>query len=166
MLITRWILRWLQQKNYIPYCSAEFTPEMLDAVIRHELGHCVYNHYYKSIIGKGSLLAGLFLLVNSSSEKVFGLFFLPAVVIVDRYISRLFEREADQFAITILDEEGIKALHDFFEKTELLESNFPKDNFDRKIQQLISTHPSPEERMEYLKKAYEERLKTELMEKK
>ncbi len=165
MLITRWIIGWLEKKKYISYYSADFSPEMLDAVMRHELGHAVNQHSSTKI--KMYVIKSLGLLfVYLKSGQIACVAVGCILNFLDLYMSRDMEREADQFAMDILDAEGIKALHDFFE---VLEELFPSKidsstNPYPIFSELFSTHPTNQERIAYFKKAYEERKKIELIE--
>jgi predicted Zn-dependent protease len=115
-------------------------------VLGHELGHVVHKHSARQIVtslGVGtvaSLLWGDFSGVAASVPVVLGLL---------RY-SRSAEREADEFAITLLRTQGasVRSLVEFFERLGALESPFG----DEKIPDFLSTHPATEERLERLRR--------------
>lgn len=113
-------------------------------VLGHELGHVVHRHAARKLlqsVGVGAL-AGL--LWGDFSGVAAG---LPVVLGMLSY-SRDAEREADEFAIAFLRGAGrpVRPLHDFFTK---LESRLGL----RGSQVFLSTHPSPEERLERLRRA-------------
>jgi predicted Zn-dependent protease len=115
-------------------------------VLGHELGHVVHKHSARQIVtslGVGtvaSLLWGDFSGVAASVPVVLGML---------RY-SRSAEREADEFAITLLRTQAasVRSLVEFFERLGALESPFGDD----KIPDFLSTHPATEERLERLRR--------------
>jgi predicted Zn-dependent protease len=115
-------------------------------VLGHELGHVVHKHSARQIVtslGVGtvaSLLWGDFSGVAASVPVVLGML---------RY-SRSAEREADEFAITLLRTQSasVRSLVEFFERLGALESPIG----DEKIPDFLSTHPATEERLERLRR--------------
>lgn len=115
-------------------------------VLAHELGHVAHKHSARQILeslGVGtlaSLLWGDFSGVAASVPAVFAML----------HASREAEREADEFALALLRTEGVpaRALYEFFERIQALESRFGVDQ----IPDFMSTHPATEERLDRLRR--------------
>lgn len=119
--------------------------ERVLAVLAHELGHVVHKHSARQVlqsIGIGalaSLLWGDFSGIAASVPLVIGLL---------RY-SRDFERDADDFAVTLLRTQELspRPLYEFFESLREREDETGISD----IPDFLSTHPSTAERIERLK---------------
>jgi predicted Zn-dependent protease len=115
-------------------------------VLGHELGHVVHKHTARQIfqsVGLG-ILAGLlwgdFSGVAASVPVVLGLL----------SYGRDAEREADEFAITLLRASGLPArpLYAFYESVGALESRLGADS----LPDFMSSHPATEERLDRLRR--------------
>jgi predicted Zn-dependent protease len=115
-------------------------------VLGHELGHVVHKHSARQIVASlgvgtvASLLWGDFSGVAASVPVVLGML---------RY-SRGAEREADEFAITLLrtQDASVRPLVEFFERLSARESEIRV----QKMPDFLSTHPATEERLERLRR--------------
>jgi predicted Zn-dependent protease len=117
-------------------------PDEVFAVLGHELGHVFHGHPFRDMLqslGVGAL-AGLAWGDFSGVAAA-----APAVVGWLRY-SRDFEREADEFALRFLAENGLdgRPLHAFFERVGSLERELGVDE----MPEFLSTHPNTAERLE------------------
>ena len=107
------------------------------AVLAHECGHVVHKHGLKTIV-KSSITSAL---VGYLMGDFSGLMTSAATFAIDAKYSRTFESEADQYAITIMNENNIsmRYLADIFESMDNTTSN--------EAEKLFSTHPSMDERI-------------------
>ncbi len=117
-------------------------PDEVLAVLGHELGHVFHRHPFRDMLqalGVGTL-AGLAWGDFSGVAAA-----APAVIGLLRY-SRDFEREADEYALRFLAENGLdrRPLHAFFESLGALERELGVDE----IPEFLSTHPNTAERLE------------------
>jgi len=117
------------------------------AVLGHELGHVVAKHSTRQLfqsVGAGTvagLLWGDFSGVAASVPVVIGLL----------HYSREFEREADDFAVTLLKTQNLSSepLYDFFLRMQEEERERHSDD----IPVFLSSHPSTDERLKRLNQA-------------
>jgi predicted Zn-dependent protease len=115
-------------------------------VLGHELGHVVHKHSTREVfqtVGVGAvagLLWGDFSGVAASA---------PVALSVLRY-SRDFEREADEFAVSLLRAAGLSArpFHDFLQRLQRRDSHGGRD----RLPDFLSTHPSTDERLQRLRR--------------
>jgi Zn-dependent protease with chaperone function len=117
------------------------------AVLGHELGHVVAKHSTRQLfqsIGVGTLaglLWGDFSGVAASVPVVIGLL----------HYSRDFEREADDFAVTVLKTQNLSAdpLYDFF----VLIADRARERHGGDVPVFLSSHPPTAERLQRLEQA-------------
>jgi len=119
-------------------------------VLGHELGHAVHRHTLRHIAEVIGLSAVTQLLWGEISGVVAQ---IPTAIGFFSY-SRDAEREADEFAVAFLRRNGLGAepLHDFFLAVQALET---VGRVGMRPPDFLSTHPSTEERLEWLRQQVE-----------
>lgn len=126
--------------------------EEIMGVLAHELGHLKYRHSLRMLI-QGSVVG--FVLawyIGDVSSVAAG---LPALLLQARY-SREHEREADRYAATVLNANGIPAqrLGDMLMRLEASHANKNRGKNgqpDDKVMDYLASHPATRERIEALK---------------
>ena len=119
----------------------------LSAVLLHEIGHIVHRHSMRTLI-QDSLLGFVLLAmtgdVAGSSELFLGL----PVLLTEMAYSRKFEREADAYALTAMQDHGIPPVR-FASLMRRIEDQKPgtSDMASEKWVNYLSTHPLTEERL-------------------
>jgi Zn-dependent protease with chaperone function len=94
------------------------------AAIAHEVGHIKMKHHVKNLIIISIMIIGFFLLLNM---PLFTLSFLLTGFLIQRFISRKFELEADKYAAKITSKEALISL---------------LNNYGDSSSSILSTHPS------------------------
>jgi len=94
------------------------------AAIAHELGHIKMKHHIKNLLIISLILIGFFSLLNM---PLFALLFLLLGFLVQRFISRKFELEADKYAAKLTSKEALVLLI---------------NNYGDPSSSILSTHPS------------------------
>jgi len=117
------------------------------AVLGHELGHVVAKHSTRQLfqsIGVGTLAGLLWGDFSGVAASV------PVVIGLLNY-SRDFEREADDFAVTVLRTQNLSAdpLYDFF----VLMQDHARKRHGGNVPVFLSSHPSTTERLQRLEQA-------------
>ena len=140
----------------LPSGTIVFTDEMIQisehhdellAVLTHEIGHVVHRHGMRSIIQNsilGFVLMSITGDVSGSSELFLGL----PVLLTELAYSRKFEREADDYALTYMRNNGISPLG-FASLMQRIENQRPDAPgvASGKWINYLSTHPLTEERL-------------------
>jgi Zn-dependent protease with chaperone function len=133
-----------------------FTDEMIQisehhdellAVLTHEIGHVVHRHGMRTLIQDsilGFVLMSITGDVSGSSELFLGL----PVLLTELAYSRSFEREADEYALTYMQANGISPLGfaSLMQRIENQKPNAQDIGHDKWINYL-STHPLTDERI-------------------
>lgn len=116
--------------------------DALMGVLAHELGHVHERHLMRRLLQSAAIAAGAFAIFGDVSAIVAN---LPTVMLDLKY-SRDAERDADAYAIAMLEKNGIATspMANLFEKLEgLSESHLPP---------YVSSHPPTPERIERLRR--------------
>ena len=129
--------------------KASRRPEELAGVLAHEMAHVVERHSMRQIIST----AGLYLIVQAALGDTTGLLAVMADssrFLLGQKFSRDFEREADDRGWDYLVRARIDPIGmiDFFERLKKEQENNPLEN---PSMELISTHPTTQERIGRLK---------------
>jgi Zn-dependent protease with chaperone function len=127
--------------------NMNLTDDETAAVLAHELGHEELRHGLQSVLRNSSALIVVSLITGDLSTLTTFSGTLP-VVLLTRGYSRDFEREADKYAVDLLNAAGIdpQSLADALEKLD-------RRNGGQKAVQLsyLSTHPNTEERIRLIR---------------
>ena len=126
------------------------------AVLAHEIGHVVHRHGLRSLV-QNSLFAFVVLAITGDVHGTSQLFIGMPVLLTELSYSRAFEREADNFALSYLKQQGIAPVH-FANLMRRIEKNrtktsTPTDNgghghpSKHGWRDFLSTHPSMKERL-------------------
>jgi Zn-dependent protease with chaperone function len=140
----------------LPSGTILFTDEMIQisehndellAVLTHEIGHIVHRHGMRSLIQDsilGFVLMSITGDVSGSSELFLGL----PVMLTELAYSRNFESEADEYALTYMQANGISPLG-FASLMQRIENQKPSapDIASEKWINYLSTHPLTDERI-------------------
>ena len=115
--------------------------DQVAGVLAHELGHVVHRHALRSVLEQ----AGVAVMIAAAMGDVASISSLAAtlpVVIVELQYSRRFEREADTYAVSLLEERGLppEAL------AEML-ARLSEGAGEVEIPEYLSTHPDTQERI-------------------
>lgn len=140
----------------LPDGTIIFTDEMvalaehdqeLSAVLAHEIGHVVRRHGMRSIV-QDSLLGFAILAITGDITGSSELFVGLPVLLTEMAYSRDFEREADQYALTCMQDLAIELEHfaNLMRRIEK-EAGGNKDDGTKKWINYLSTHPMTEERL-------------------
>jgi Zn-dependent protease with chaperone function len=140
----------------LPDGTIIFTDEMVDlaqhdqelsAVLAHEIGHVVCRHGMRSIV-QDSLLGFAILAITGDISGSSELFVGLPVLLTELAYSREFEREADQYALTYMQDHAIELKH-FANLMRRVEQSSGGDaeNGKKKWINYLSTHPMTEERL-------------------
>jgi STE24 endopeptidase len=141
----------------------DYTPDQIEVVLAHEMGHWYYHHVLLSVLGLGAAgwlgLFGLQWLLNriwrwlglSGPADIAGLPYVLAVIALASYlalpfengISRFAERQADQFALTA--SQNPVAMIELFEQFAVQNLSLVEPPAWEKF--LFYTHPSLAERI-------------------
>ncbi|MFN3582180.1 MAG: M48 family metallopeptidase [Pseudomonas sp.] len=114
----------------------------LVAILAHEVGHVVHRHSLRSVIQSSLALWLMFSIsgdLSSASDLATG---LPALIANLSY-SRAMEREADEFALAFMREQGLAPVH-FANIMRRLDSEAPEGG---SATDFLSTHPPTRERI-------------------
>jgi len=116
-------------------------------VLAHEIGHVVYRHGMRSIV-QDSLLGFAILAITGDISGSSELFVGLPVLLTELAYSREFEREADQYALTYMQDHAIELKH-FANLMRRVEQSSGGDaeNGKKKWTNYLSTHPMTEERL-------------------
>ena len=119
----------------------------LSAVLAHEIGHVVYRHGMRSIV-QDSLLGFAILAVTGDITGSSELFVGLPVLLTELAYSREFEREADQYVLTYMQDHGIDLIHfaNLMRRVEK-EAGNNRQGDTKKWIYYLSTHPMTEERL-------------------
>ncbi|MDG5498450.1 M48 family metallopeptidase [Marinobacter sp. BGYM27] len=134
----------------------------LKAVLAHELGHVVHNHGMKGVVHSSLTLWLIVIMTGDLSSFADSTVAGPAVLMNLAY-SRDMEREADQFALTSMQQQGIdpanfsrimrrmSASHEHDDEVDDRASQEDEDSSDDSwlsdLGALVSSHPMTEERL-------------------
>ena len=121
--------------------------EEIAAVVAHEIGHVEKRHSMQQLIRTLGLIYVVKIFVGTGFEEldmIEAISELSGLLMIFNY-SRAFEREADLFAAELLRERchSIGGLIDFLK-------NYPNESIVSEKMNWLSTHPSNEERIQYL----------------
>lgn len=117
------------------------TPEQLDSIILHELGHVHHRHMLKRLVHSSVLSIGVALLTGESSGVVDNLVGI-GVFTLSNGQSRDAEQEADQYAKQAMQaiygsSEPLAEMFELFQQQETIE-----------VPAWLSTHPDLEQRID------------------
>ncbi|MGF1693015.1 M48 family metallopeptidase [Photobacterium kagoshimensis] len=121
------------------------TPEQLDSILLHELGHIQHQHVMKSIVRSTLLSTSVALLTDDHAELI-DTFNGSGVFFVMQGYSRKAELEADEFAV--------RSMLDLYGTTEpmqqMLQLFMTPNGLANELPEWINTHPALETRVERL----------------
>lgn len=117
--------------------------EELLAVLAHELGHIDGRHTLRGVL-QNAITPVLIATVTGDLASISALAGAMPTILVDLKYSRVFELEADDFAVALLDRQGIPRRH----LSAILERIAGADAGDEGLDAYLSTHPAPRERIE------------------
>jgi len=140
----------------LPDGTIIFTDEMvalaeqdqeLSAVLAHEIGHVVRRHGMRSIV-QDSLLGFAILAITGDITGSSELFVGLPVLLTEMAYSREFEREADRYALTCMQDHAIDLKHfaNLMRRVEK-QAGGHKDDGTKNWINYLSTHPMTEERL-------------------
>lgn len=115
--------------------------DQVAGVLAHELGHVAHRHALRSVLQQ----AGVAVMVAAAMGDVASISALAAtlpVVLVELQYSRRFEREADAYAVSLLERSGLPpdALAEMLER-------LSEEAGGTEIPEYLSTHPDTRERI-------------------
>ena len=115
--------------------------DQVAGVLAHELGHVAHRHALRSVLQQ----AGVAVMIAAAMGDVASISSLAAtlpVVIIELQYSRRFEREADAYAVSLLEERGLPpdALAEMLER-------LSEGAGEVEIPEYLSTHPDTQERI-------------------
>jgi predicted Zn-dependent protease len=133
--------------------SAATTPEEIQGVLAHELGHVMKRHSLRQLTGQAGLWLTVGLIFGDQSGWI-GFIAGNGALLLDRGFSRAHEREADDFACDLLTKARInpQGMVNFFEMLKKQQDENPALAAITKTLNLASTHPGTEERIETLRR--------------
>ena len=114
--------------------------EELVAVLAHELGHIHHRHALRGVL-QNAVTPFLLAAVTGDVSVLVGT--MPAILIDMKY-SRLFELEADDFAVELLDRQGIPRRH----LSDVRERMTSAEEGDAGLGDYLASHPATGERIE------------------
>ncbi|PSU30936.1 M48 family metallopeptidase [Photobacterium lutimaris] len=120
------------------------TPEQLDSVILHELGHIQHQHVMKSLV-RSTLLSAAVAVMTGESTGLIDVFSGVGVFLVTQGYSRDAEEEADQFAA-----EQMLHLHGSVAPMQQMYELLKATAGEGDLPQWLSTHPKLEERIKVI----------------
>jgi Zn-dependent protease with chaperone function len=113
------------------------------AILAHELGHIQNRHTLRSWL-QNSITPLLIATVIGDLSSISALAGTLPTFLIDMKYSRAFEREADDFAVELLDREGIPPRH----LADILDRITSGEPDDEGLGHYLSTHPAIRERIE------------------
>ncbi len=119
-------------------------PEELKGIIAHETGHIVMRHSARTVLQNSAVILIISTVVGDVSSLSSVISAIPTLLISGKY-SRDFEREADNFSLEYMNATGIDPIN-LVNILERISSSHEGLN----IPDILSTHPSTEERKELL----------------
>jgi Zn-dependent protease with chaperone function len=119
---------------------ASASDEELVAVLAHELGHIHHRHALRGVL-QNAITPLLLAAVTGDVSVLVGT--MPTLLIDMKY-SRLFELEADDFAVELLDRQGIPRHH----LADILARMTSTEESDAGLGHYLSSHPATSERIE------------------
>jgi Zn-dependent protease with chaperone function len=132
---------------------AEHDDELL-GILAHEIGHVVHQHAMRRMV-QSSMISFAFLALTGDASGVSELFLGLPVMLTELSYSRGFEREADEYALTYLQERNIAPARfaDILERiAEKFESQTNRDKESR-WSGYLATHPATSERIKAFRSA-------------
>lgn len=124
---------------------AEHEDEVL-AVLAHEIGHVVHRHGLRRLFEDSMLAALVFGITGDTSSFAQTAAALPVLLISSGY-SRDFEREADDYALELMDDQGI-ATQRFADILGRLEHERDAQDMPFEVPGFLSSHPLTDERIQ------------------
>ncbi len=118
--------------------------EEVVSVLAHELGHVVRRHGVRTVLQSSVVSAVAIAFTGDISSLTIG---IPTLLVESKY-SKVFEKEADRFAVDMLKAQGIEEVHFANMLTRLSNIN---GGGESKILTYISSHPSTKERVQMIK---------------
>lgn len=128
------------------------TPEEVAGVLAHEISHVTQRHGLRHILRQLGVVLTLHLLLGDTSALT-DLVVSGSTKLIGLKFSREMEKEADYHGFLLMKKAGLhpKGLRDFFEK--LSQKHNPQ------IPEWISTHPGPENRVQFLNQLLQQQMK-------
>lgn len=132
--------------------EAASTPEEIQGVLAHELGHVVKRHTVRQLVGQAGLWAAIGLVFGDQSGWI-GFSTNNGALLLSRRFSRDQEREADAFACDLMQRAKINpaGMVTFFETLQKKENENPALSALLKTLSLGSTHPDTAARIEAMR---------------
>lgn len=121
---------------------ADHEDEVL-AVLAHEIGHVIKRHGLRRLFEDSMLAALIFGITGDTSSFAQTAAALPVLLVSSGY-SRDFEREADDYALALMQQQGIKK-HHFADILVRIEQT---SNTPFQVPGFLSTHPVTDERIQ------------------
>ncbi len=117
-------------------------PNEIIAVLAHEVGHIQHRHALRSLL-QNSALVLVIASVTGDVTSITGLSAALPTMLLEAQYSRIFETEADQFALEYLQEQGIPLRH----FTEILQRMEKGKDTQNQLPNYLASHPSTEDRV-------------------
>ena len=136
------------------FMKLDMTEREIKSVLAHEVGHIENRHGLRGMIQNISVTAVLGMLLGDVSAFAQLALVSAPIMLQTLSYTRDFEREADRYSISILEQNGIptSCLSSSLRKLESSHRNSNKNNEQSKANVLfdiLSTHPSTDERASY-----------------
>jgi len=122
------------------------TPEELDSVVFHEIGHVVQRHGLQGAI-KGTTIAVLVTIALGDLSTVAELTTGVGTLFLQGSYTRAAESEADDYALLQMENQNIDPIH-FARVMQKLSSQFGEEPGDENEKRYLSTHPSSADRIQ------------------
>jgi predicted Zn-dependent protease len=118
------------------------SPEEVQAVLAHEIGHVELRHAMRSILQNSAVVAAVAAVTSDAASLSVAIAGLPVLLAQTKY-SREFEAAADEYAFNLLKQKGYSP--DAF--ASLMERLAKKHGESERAFTYVSTHPVTEERV-------------------
>lgn len=139
--------------------------EELVAVLAHEIGHVVHRHGLERVV-QNSLVAWIMVLVTGDLSALGDGSGVGPLVLVNMAYSREAEREADEYALALMRDEGLDPIHfanimrlltqahgDHSPAEDTAREDSQETDWKHRIQGFLASHPHPDERIRQFEEA-------------
>lgn len=135
------------------------TDEELLSILAHEMGHVVHRHGLQGVV-QSSMSTWIVVMMTGDLSAASDLTIVAPAILMNLSYSRRMEREADQYALALMQQHGLDPIH-FANIMRRLSAEHGDDHADKEsgsgrfgetLDSFLSTHPGTEQRV----RAFEE----------